>query len=98
MIINQELLTDIIKYPILTEKTIRLLENNQYSFAAYKTATKPMLKKAIEQLFSVKVLSINTLIEPIKKRKVGRITGKKTRTKKVIVRLKDGDSITLFDS
>ena len=61
---NQRALLGIIKYPILTEKTIRLIEQNQYSFAVDVKADKNMLKAAIEQLFDVKVLAVNTSLLP----------------------------------
>jgi large subunit ribosomal protein L23 len=47
---------DLIKYPILTEKTIRLFEQNNYSFAVDSKVIKNLFKVAVEQLFSVKVL------------------------------------------
>mmetsp|Transcript_17601 Transcript_17601/g.44276 ORF Transcript_17601/g.44276 Transcript_17601/m.44276 type:complete len:81 (-) Transcript_17601:217-459(-) len=68
---------DIIKYPLLTEKTIKLIEQNQYSFAVDAYATKPSVKFAIEKLFNVKVLSVNTSLQAIKKRRVGKFIGKK---------------------
>jgi ribosomal protein L23 len=51
---------DLIKYPILTEKTIRLFEQNQYSFAVDRKADKTAIKASVEQLFDVKVISVNT--------------------------------------
>jgi len=87
----------IIKYPILSEKTIRLFERNQYSFAVSKTANKTSVRLAIEQLFDVTVLSVNTLQQPVKKRRVGKFIGKKAQDKKVIVTLAPDSSITLFE-
>jgi large subunit ribosomal protein L23 len=57
---NQRDLLGIIKYPLLTEKTIKLIEQNQYSFAVDPKATKTAVKSAVEQLFDVKVISVNT--------------------------------------
>ena len=57
----------LVKYPILTEKTIRLIEQNQYSFAIDPRATKVELKQAIENLFDVKVISVNTSLLPLRK-------------------------------
>ena len=56
----------IVKYPILTEKTIRLIEQNQYSFAVDPKADKIAIKSAVEQLFDVKVISVNTSLLPLK--------------------------------
>jgi large subunit ribosomal protein L23 len=58
---------DLIKYPILTEKAVRLFKQNQYSFAVSKKATKPLIKAAIETLFDVKVISVNTSTQQRKK-------------------------------
>ena len=58
----------IIKYPIITDKGTRLLENNQYSFIVDRYANKTKIKTAIEYLFNVKVLKINTCRLPRKKK------------------------------
>nr|YP_010930407.1 ribosomal protein L23 [Ochrosphaera neapolitana]WKK50135.1 ribosomal protein L23 [Ochrosphaera neapolitana] len=93
----QESLIDLLKYPLLTEKTIRLLEQNQYSFAVPVKADKGLIKTAVESLFDVKVLAVNTSIQPIKKRRVGRFFGKKAQVKRAIVTLSPEDSITFFE-
>jgi len=58
---------DIIKYPIITDKATRLLENNQYSFIVDRYSDKILIKAAIESLFNVKVVKINTSSLPRKK-------------------------------
>jgi large subunit ribosomal protein L23 len=88
---------DLIKYPILTEKTIRLFEQNQYSFAVDSKVNKNLIKVAVEQLFSVKVLSVNTSRLPLKKRRVGKFIGKKPQHKKAIVTLAPENSINFFE-
>ena len=93
----QRNLLDIVKYPILTEKTIRLIEQNQYSFAVDSKADKTAIKSAMEQLFDVKVLSVNTSLLSLKKRRVGKYIGKKARYKRAIVKLASEDSINLFE-
>jgi len=60
---------DEIKYPVLTEKTIRLLEKNQYTFNVDQKSTKTEMKKWIESFFNVKVKAINSHIPPKKKKK-----------------------------
>ena len=90
-------LLGIVKYPILTEKTIRLIEQNQYSFAVDPKADKVAVKSAIEQLFDVKVISVNTSLLPSRKRRVGKFIGKKSRYKRAIVKLASEDSIKLFE-
>ena len=76
MTANQKPLLDIVKYPILTEKTIGLIEQNQYSFAVDPKADKPMIKLAIEQLFDVTVIRVNTSLQPVRKRRVGQAVAK----------------------
>ena len=94
---TQRNLMDIVKYPILTEKTIRLIEQNQYSFAVDSNADKTDVKSAVEELFDVKVISVNTSLLPLKKRRVGKFIGKKARYKRAIVKLASEDSISLFE-
>lgn len=89
-------LIDIIKRPILTDKSTRMFEDNQYCFAVTKNAKKNEIKKAIEYIFDVEVIKINTLNLPLKKRTVGRFTGHKPQFKKAIIKLKPEDKIDLF--
>ena len=86
-------LVDIIKNPVVTEKATRLMELNQYTFDVAPRATKPMIKETIEQIFEVKVIGINTLNLPRKKRRVGKYIGFKPRYKRAIVTLEDGEPI-----
>ena len=67
---TQKNILDIVKYPILTEKTIRLIEQNQYSFAVDSKADKSSVKSAVEQLFDVKLVSVNTSLMRLKQRLV----------------------------
>jgi large subunit ribosomal protein L23 len=86
----------IIKYPIITDKATRLLENNQYSFIVDRYSDKLMIKTAIEYLFNVKVIKVNTCRLPRKKKRVGKYIGWKPQYKKAIVTLSEGDVINLF--
>ena len=86
----------IIKYPIITDKATRLLENNQYTFVVDWYSNKSTIRNAIEYLFEVKVVKINTCHLPRKKKRVGRSIGYKPRYKKVIVTLSKDDVINLF--
>ena len=86
----------IIKYPIITDKATRLLENNQYSFVVNPKSDKPTIKAAIEYLFNVKVVKINTAHLPKKKKRIGQHMGWKSHYKKAIVTLSEGDTINLF--
>jgi large subunit ribosomal protein L23 len=99
-VINSSYLTsssaDNIKYPLITDKAIRLLENNQYSFIVTPNSDKITIKAAIEDLFDVKVIKVNTCHLPKKKRRVGKYVGWKSHYKKAIVTLAEGDTINLF--
>jgi large subunit ribosomal protein L23 len=89
-------LIDLIKYPIITDKATKLLELNQYTFAINPQSNKSEIKIAIEYLFKVKVISVNTSNIPDKHRKLGKFIGKKSHYKKAIVTLASGNSINLF--
>lgn len=91
----RELLT-IVKKPIITDKTTKLLENNQYCFQVDPRIDKLKIKKAIEYIFDVKVKNVNTYHKPLKKRTVGRFTGYRAHYKKAIVTLSTNDRINLF--
>lgn len=87
---------NIIKYPLITDKTTRLLEKNQYSFIVDRSSTKVTIKNTIEYLFDVKVTKINTCHLPRKQKRVGKYIGWKSKYKKAIVSLAEGDVINLF--
>ena len=86
----------IIKYPLITDKATRLLENNQYTFIVHRYADKLSIKSAIEYLFDVKVTKVNTCRLPRKQKRVGKYLGWKPQYKKAIISLSDGDVINLF--
>ena len=87
---------DIIKAPIITEKSSDLAQNhNTYVFSVDVKANKTEIKEAVEKLFNVKVESVNTINVKPRKKRVGRYVGKTNRVKKAIVKLKEGSSIEL---
>lgn len=87
---------DIIKAPIITEKSANLTQtNNTITFSVDVRANKTQIKQAIEKIFNVKVESVNTVNVKPKKKRVGRYTGKTNKIKKAIVKLKEGSSIEL---
>lgn len=89
---------DIIKYPIITDKTTQLIEHNQYSFAVDRKANKHSIKIAIEYLFDIKVCSVNTMHLPIKKRRINMFYGNKARYKKAIITVSNPYAINLLSS
>lgn len=94
--VNSRNLPDLIRRPLVTEKATLLLEKNQYTFEVVPQATKPQIKEAIELLFDVSVVSVNTYNPPQKARRVGKFAGNRPQYKRAIVTLASGDSITLF--
>ena len=86
----------VIKYPLITDKATRLLENNQYTFIVDRYSDKLTIKSAIESLFDVKVIKINTCNLPRKKKRVGKYSGWKSQYKKAVVTLSESDVINLF--
>ena len=84
---------DVIKRPIITEKTNGLVEKLQYTFEVDPSANKTEIKQAIENKWNVKVLSVNTTNTQARKRRVGKYTGYTTPYKKAYVKLKEGSTI-----
>lgn len=91
-------LYQIVKRPLLTEKSDRLREtHNQYCFEVAVWANKLEVKAAIESLFEVKVSSVRIQNRIGKAKRMGRFTGKRADWKKAIVTLKEGEVIELFE-
>ena len=87
---------DIIKAPIITEKSADLAQNkNTITFSVDVKANKTQIKQAVENIFDVKVESVNIINVKPKKKRVGRYEGKTNKVKKAIVKLKEGSSIEL---
>ncbi|KKB27047.1 LSU ribosomal protein L23p (L23Ae) [Mycoplasmopsis meleagridis] len=89
-------LTQVIKKPILTEKTNLLQAKNIYTFEVNWSANKYQIKNAVETIFQVKVEKINTLKVDKKYKRVGRFEGFLNRYKKAMVTLKEGYSINYY--
>jgi large subunit ribosomal protein L23 len=90
----------IIKQPLITEKTLRLANTqNTYTFEVDRNANKAQIKAAIENLFNVKVQSVNTVMKARTFKKTGRkrVVRYMPRVKKALVKLKKGSTIDLFD-
>lgn len=84
---------NIIRAPAITEKATLLSEANQVVFNVAGTASKPEIKKAVEELFNVKVKAVNTLVRKGKTKRFRGIRGRQSDVKKAIVTLEDGQSI-----
>ena len=86
---------EVIKAPIVTEKSQAAKEEGKYTFKVDPKATKLEIKEAVEKIFNVKVKEIRTINVKVKKRRVGRYTGLTNRSKKAIVTLQEGQTIDL---
>jgi large subunit ribosomal protein L23 len=86
---------DVIRSPVVTEKSTNASEHNQVVFDVAVTATKPQIKAAVEALFSVKVKAVNTLNRKGKVKRFRNQLGVRNDTKKAIVTLVDGQSIDI---
>lgn len=88
-------LYNVLKRPLITEKSQLGLQSNQYTFEVTKEATKVDIKNAVEAMFGVNVVSVNTVNRLGKSRIFRGRKGQRQDTKKAIVRLKSGDSIAV---
>ena len=86
---------EILKAPVITEKSQIAKSEGKYTFKVDPKATKLEIKKKKKKIFNVKVTSIRTMNVKPKKRRVGRYTGLTNRTKKAIVTLAEGQTIDL---
>ena len=87
----------IIVNPVVTEKSTLLQEKGKYTFDVYKSSSKTDIIRAVENVFDVKVDSVNTFNIKGKTRRVGRNLAKRPDKKRAIVTLKSGESIQLFE-
>lgn len=90
---------DIIIRPIITEASMERLADKKYTFEVAKSSNKVEIKKAVEEIFGVKVLKVNTVSMKSKSKRVGYHLGKTSEWKKAIVTLTaDSKTIEFFDS
>ena len=84
--------------PLITEKSSAAFQDRgEYTFEVHPNATKPQSRQAIEELFGVKVTDVWTSNVRGKEKRMGRTTGRRPAWKKAIVKLRDGDSIEIFE-
>lgn len=88
---------DVILAPVVSEKSYDLIENhNTYTFEVDPRSNKEQIKYAVEKVFGVKVLRVNTMNRKGKVKRTGYKLGKRKDIKRAVVTLADGDSIDLF--
>ena len=86
-------LFDVILSPVITEKATAMSDQNKVVFKVAKTATKPQIKLAVEKLFDVKVVSVNTLVRKGKVKRFRGFVSQRGDVKKAVVTLAEGQSI-----
>jgi large subunit ribosomal protein L23 len=87
---------DLIVAPVISEKSYGLLDQNWYTFLVRPDANKTAIKIAIEQIFNVKVITVNTANREGKRKRTRTGWGRRKATKRAIVKLADGDRIEAF--
>lgn len=87
---------EIIKEPHISEKSTMLAGENRYVFKVYPLANKTEIKKAVEGIYGVDVLSVNVVKIPEKKRRLGKVEGWKKGHRKAIVKIKEGQKIEIL--
>ena len=90
-------LHQVLKKPLITEKSTELQVQNKYAFEIAAGANKPMVKEAVEKAFNVKVTGVNVVTMPGKTRRVGRRQVQTPPWKKALVTLQAGDKIEFFE-
>lgn len=89
--------SEVLVRPIISEKSVRLQEENKYVFRVDKRATKNQIKDAVEGRFGVTVLGVSTVNVKSKRKRLGRYEGRTASWKKAIVSLKAGEKIKGLD-
>ncbi|MEK7195349.1 MAG: 50S ribosomal protein L23 [Patescibacteria group bacterium] len=85
----------LVKKPWITEKSADLSSIGKYVFMVKPSATKPEIKKAIKDLYKVDPVSVNIIVRPAKKKKIGYLKGNQPKYKKAVVTLKEGQKIEI---
>jgi large subunit ribosomal protein L23 len=87
---------DVLLAPVISEKSYGLLDGNKYTFVVRPDANKTQIKIAVEQVFNVRVTSVNTLNRQGKRKRTRTGFGRRNHTKRAIVSLVEGDRIDIF--
>ncbi len=88
---------EVLQRPILTEKSNDLRAEGKYTFVVAKKATKPEIRRAVEEIFKVKVEDVYTMNYRGKFRRQGKTHGYKPSWKKAVIKVEQGQTIKLFD-
>ena len=89
----------VVQKPLVTERSMQLRDDeNKYAFRVHPRATKPEIRKAIEELFHVRVVGVTTLNVLGKYKRMGRYVGRRSSWKKAIVKVAEGQKIEIYDA
>lgn len=88
---------DIIRKPVITEKSMAAMAENKYTFIVHMAANKVQIKRAVEEVFNVKVADVKTMRFEGKTKRVGVHIGKRSDFKKAVITLAEGSSIEFFE-
>ena len=90
-------LEDVLIEPLISEKSYdRIADSNSYTFFVHSNSNKPEIKRAVQELFDVDVLSVNTMYRKGKKKRFGYVFGHQSTRKIAIVTLQEGQTIEAF--
>jgi large subunit ribosomal protein L23 len=87
---------DVLVKPVVSEKSYALLDENKYTFIVDPRANKTQVKQAVQRIFSVRVIGVNTINRQGKRKRTRTGWGRRANTKRAIVTLAEGDSIDIF--
>lgn len=88
---------DVILAPVVSEKSYGLIDHNAYTFTVHPDANKTEIRQAIETIWDVRVVSVNTINRKGKTKRFRFTQGRRADTKRAIVKLREGDKIDLFE-
>jgi large subunit ribosomal protein L23 len=88
---------DVILAPVVSEKSYSLIDNNAYTFLVHPDANKTEIRQAVEAIWEVKVVAVNTLNRKGKSKRFRFTTGQRSNTKRAVVKLREGDKIEIFE-
>jgi large subunit ribosomal protein L23 len=88
--------TQVIRHPVLTEKSYVLAETGKYTFRVHEKAHKTQIRQAVEQLFDVNVVEVRTASVKSKPKRRGQTAGRSRQWKKAIVQVREGQTIPVF--
>ena len=88
---------EIIVRPLITEKSMKLVDEGKYTFEVKQGANKVEVKKAVEELFKVDVTAVNMMNTQRKRRRVGKYEGLRPAVQKAVVTLAEGDKLDVFE-